>query len=153
MNIRILRSKKLHFICMLIIILVAGSLAGCGKAGPPRPPKNTRAFVWQNISADPSLLCLDVHATMSGMYSNLSAVVLELSAVSGPEDCPGCPFLTTEEHTVADLNSVFNPNTGTLHFSYCPVRTAPAYRYRLIGKNKHNTTQHAVSPESFVVMP
>ena len=136
-----------------LALCLALPLHGCGKTGDPKPRKSSRSFVWQQVDITPAGRCLEVNAVMSGVYTNLSSVILELDGVSGPEDCPGCPFLPSENYTSDKLSDIFNPNTGTLKFSYCPRQEADAYRARLVGTNIYDTTRHAVSMERMVVMP
>ncbi|MDL2306479.1 hypothetical protein LJC48_00415 [Desulfovibrio sp. OttesenSCG-928-C06] len=140
------------FLAMLALCLVI-PVSGCGKAGAPKPRKSSRSFVWQQVDIVPAGKCLEVNAVMSGVYTNLNSVLLEIDGVSGPEDCPGCPFQPSETYKSDKLSEIFNPSTGTLKFSYCPREQADAYRARLIGTNIYDTTRHAVSTERMIVMP
>lgn len=145
--------KKRNFVIICVALL--GLLlicAACGKVGDPQPRQNSRSFVWQEVRVTPVNNCLDIRAAMSGVYGNLHSVRLELDGVSGPDDCPACPFHPSETYVLEDLKQSFNSSTGELHFSYCPRETAPLYRYRLIGINIFDTSQHAISPEGFVSM-
>lgn len=145
--------KKLAALA-LAAFLLAG-LAACGKKGPPTPRQATRSFVWQEVNITPNVSgkCLEVNALMSGVYRNMESLVLELAAVNGEEDCPGCPFLATERHEIKSLTNVFDPNKGTVVFGYCPREEALSYRARLIGVNVFDSTRHEISPEQLVVMP
>lgn len=125
--------------------------AGCGKTGDPKPRQATRSFVWQEVEVAQAGECLDIHAVMSGVYSNLEDVFLEFSGVD-EGDCPGCPFLVQEQIRVERLNKVFDQNRGELRFSHCPRQKAPAYRLRLVGINIYDTSRHAVSPVKYIEM-
>ncbi|MDR2891944.1 MAG: hypothetical protein LBV80_02505 [Deltaproteobacteria bacterium] len=142
----------LSALCLLLAILF--TLPACGVKGDPKPRQSSRSFVWQEVTITSAGACLDVNAVMSGVYTNLSAVMLELSEVNGPQDCPGCPFLPSETYTVDNFDRLFNRQNGTLRFSYCPrTPTAMSYRARLIGANVFDSSRHAVSPEQTVAMP
>ena len=107
-------------LCLLV------PLVGCGKEGPPKPRKSSRSFVWQQVDITPVGNCLEVNAIMSGVYTNLSPVILEIDGVSGPEDCPGCPFQPSETYSSDKPSEISNPNTGTLRFFSCPLEQAEA---------------------------
>lgn len=144
---------KSRFIPLVAVLLCFALLAsGCGKTGDPRPRQATRSFAWQEVSATAAGECLDISALMSGVYSNLDAVVLEFADVSEGE-CPGCPFLVKEQIPVQNLAKLFDQSKGELRFSHCPRQKAPAYRLRLVGLNMFDTARHAVSPVKYVEMP
>lgn len=134
-------------LCMSMVLI-----AGCGKVGDPKPRQSSRSFVWQQVEIVPLANCLEVRAVMSGVYTNLDRVILELSG-GAPEDCPGCPFQANEFYSADNLSDIFNPQNGTLRFTYCPLERSTIYRARLIGTNIYDTSRHAVSKELMVVMP
>lgn len=140
-------------ILLLGMMLCLPLLAGCGKYGDPQPRQASRSFVWQEVNITPIANCLEVQAVMSGVYNNLESVLLEIDPVNGPEDCPGCPFEPSESYTQEKNSKVFNPNRGTLHFTYCPRQKGAAYRARIVGINVFDTSRHAVSGEHMVIMP
>jgi hypothetical protein len=137
----------------LLICLCPAALSACGKDGDPKPRQSTRSFVWQEVNITPIANCLEVRAVMSGVYNNLESVILEMDAVNGPEDCPGCPFSPGETYTQEKNSKVFDPNRGALHFTYCPRQKGAAYRARIVGVNVFDTSRHAVSAEHMVIMP
>ena len=137
---------------ILLVCFCLAALASCGKKGDPKPRQASRSFVWQEVSITPASGCLDVMATMSGVYTNLDSIILELAPVKGAEDCPGCPFQPTEHYKQDNLSKAFNPQSGVLHLTYCPRVKAPAYRARIVGTNVFDTSRHAVSAESLVIM-
>lgn len=145
-------SKIKFFTVSVALLSLCLVMAGCGRTGDPRPRQATRSFAWQEINVTPSGDCLDINALMSGVYSNLEAVMLEFADVSD-EDCPGCPFMVKEQIPVRDLNQVFDAAKGELRFSHCPRIKAPAYRLRLVGINVYDASRHAVSPVKYIEMP
>ncbi len=98
---------------LFVLCLFLAALPACGIKGDPKPRQSSRSFVWQEVGITPAGSCLDVNAVMSGVYGNLSGVMLELSGVNGPEDCPGCPFLPSETYTVDNFERLFNQQNGT----------------------------------------
>lgn len=142
-------NRFLGIVCLLALACI---LASCGKTGDPKPRQATRSFVWQELEVSPAGSCLEVRAVMSGLYSNLDAVIMEFANVSDG-DCPGCPFTAKEQIQVPELAKIFNQNTGELKFSHCPRVKARAYRLRLVGVNVFDTSRHAVSPVKYVEMP
>lgn len=139
-------------LCILCLTALVCGPAACGKTGNPKPRQTTRSFAWQEVEASPAGACLELRAVMSGVYSNLDAVLLEFADVADG-DCPGCPFVVKEQIKVPDLNKAFNQNTGELRFSHCPRVKAKAYRLRLVGINIYDTSRHAVSPVKYLEMP
>jgi hypothetical protein len=154
--------KKSAILLMLSLSLITFSLlTACGKYGDPQPEKSMRSFDWEKVNITPAYVnlsapvndCLDVTALMTGVYTNLDSVILELANIDKPEDCSDCPFRPTESYILDNLSQAFNRQSGTLNFSYCPGKQSKAYRARIIGTNIYNTARHAVSPEQMVVMP
>ncbi|MDL2313491.1 hypothetical protein LJC36_00750 [Desulfovibrio sp. OttesenSCG-928-C14] len=146
--------NKSRLICILALALAlcAPLLAGCGKKGPPKPRVTARSYVWQHVEAAPVAGCLDVQAVMSGVYTSLNSVILELDPMRGPDDCPGCPFQVRESYVVTNLAQNFDAENGYLRFSYCPLEPSPAYRLRLVGANASDGARNAVSAETLVLM-
>ena len=143
----------LRLTALLLPVFLVLALPACGKKGNPVPRQASRSFVWQDVQIMPLNRCLAVEAVMSGVYTNLDSVILELSAVNSEEDCPGCPFITTETYITENLPKKFDSTNGVVTFSYCPDKpVAKAYRARLIGTSIFDTSRHAVSPELFVIM-
>ena len=138
---------RLFILCLLLTFICA-----CGKKSNPKPRETSRSFIWERVDILPVSGCLQVEASLSGIYTHLKTVVLELSGVNRIEDCSGCPFLASESFTVENLTEVFNPATGELRFSHCPKKPAMSYRYRLIGKNAQGASRHVLSTEGFVLM-
>lgn len=141
-----------RFLLFIFLAALACGLSACGRTGDPKPRHATRSFVWQEVEVSPAGTCLEVRAVMSGVYSNLDAVLLEFADV-GDGDCPGCPFVVKEQIRVPELAKAFNQSTGELKFSHCPRVKAKAYRLRLVGINIYDTSRHAVSPVKFIEMP
>ncbi len=145
--------SKRNVLVLAVILLACHSLFSCGKTGNPRPRQASRSFVWQSVEAYPAKNCIDIHGIMSGVYSNLDEVILEIADTAPGLDCPGCPFVAGQQIIVRNLGETFDSARGELRFSYCPQTPAPTYRLRLVGINVFDTSRHAVSPEVFVEMP
>ena len=128
----------LLFSCILVT-------AACGKKGGPEPRDASKSFSWTEVSASMAGRCLAFTGKLQGAYGNLDELRLELSAVGGPDDCPGCPFVPREVYTYSPQDVGFNAKDGSIGFSYCPGK-AEAYQWRLIGVSVYNSLPHAVSP-------
>jgi hypothetical protein len=143
-------TEKLPLVLFLALV-IPGLLTGCGKYGNPVPRQSTRSFAWEQVDISLETGCLKIDALLSGVYTNLDTVILELSAGGGPEDCSTCPFRPTESHTLDDLNQIFDRQSGKLQFFHCPSTQSGAYRARIIGTNIYDTASPAASPEKLAV--
>jgi hypothetical protein len=88
--------------------------------------------------------CIAFTGSFSGAYRHFSGIRLELQTLRSVDDCPGCPFTPDEIVELSPSEAGFNPNNGTVAFSYCPRKTAPMYRWRMVGINEYNRMPHAV---------
>ena len=125
--------------------------AACGKEGLPQPQDDSRTFSWETTSARITGQCLTFIGKLKGAYGNFNGIRLEVAQVNGPEDCPGCPFVPREILNFSPSQSGFDSDTGSITLTYCP-KTAPAYRWRLIGMNAYVSLPHAVSPVKMTVV-
>ena len=91
----------------------------CGKKGDPEPRDPSKSFSWAETSATMAGKCLAFTGKLQGAYGNLDEVRLELSAVGGPDDCPGCPFVPREVYTYSPQDVGFSARDGSIGFSYC----------------------------------
>ena len=127
-------------------------LSACGKSGEPHPRANSRAFVWQEINARPALPgCLEIYGRLSGAYTNLDAVFLEISVESADRNCQDCPFRVDEKISLDYLGGIFDAGKGEIRFIHCPQ--VPAYRMRLTGINVFEPSRLVHSMEISVPMP
>ena len=133
-------SGKVLSAALLALVL----LPGCGKKDMPVPNDPARNFSWEQVDASKSGNCLALSGKFTGAYENLDSLRLELAPVSGPEDCPGCPFVPKEILYFSRSEAGFNQDTGAIGFSYCP-KPAAAYRWRLTGISIFNRLPHTVS--------
>ena len=133
------------FLPAFLVLLCLFSLVACGKKGDPEPRDASRSFSWAEVQATMAGKCLAFSGKLQGAYGNLDGVRLELSAVGGPDDCPGCPFVPREVYVFSAKDAGFNQRDGSVGFSYCPG-AGQAYQWRLIGMSIYNSLPHAVSP-------
>jgi hypothetical protein len=128
----------------LLLLFCLLALSACGKKDPPEPRDSSRTFRWTEVSAGMNGPCLVFSGSLEGAYANLDSVRMELAAVNGPEDCPGCPFVPREIAQFPRAEAGFDPDSGEVVFAYCPA-PAMAYRWRLIGISIYTSLPHAVS--------
>lgn len=140
------RSAWLLLLCLTLVLA-----QGCGKKGDPSPKDPAKVFTWEEVSVTSVNYCINFSGTLKGATGNLDYVRLDLSAVNGPEDCPGCPFVASETHMISPSDGRYDPKTGKLSFTYCPSR-AEAYRWRASGVNVYRNLPHAVTKEGTVIM-
>ena len=133
------RLASFFLLCCLLLV------SACGKKGPPEPRDSSKTFRWAEVNADMAGPCLGFSGSLEGAYGNLDGIRIELSPVNGPEDCPGCPFVPREIALFSPSDAGFDPRSGEIAFTYCPV-PAMAYRWRLIGMSIYTSLPHAVSP-------
>lgn len=131
------------------LCILAFALGACGKKGDPEPSDPKKAFAWKEAEMTSTNYCLTFSGVLEGAYDNLDYVRLELAAVDGPEDCPGCPFVPGEIHTMSPSQAGFDSRTGTVSFTYCPFK-APAYRWRVSGVNVYRNLPHTVTKEELL---
>lgn len=146
--------KKLSLSVLLVAacLVTVYLLGGCGKTGYPVPPENSRAFVWKEVNAKMAGRCIAFSGSLEGAYENFDGVRVELDILSGPEDCPGCPFTAEETAEISPSKAGFSRATGTVGFSYCPQK-APAYRWRLAGISRYSRMPHATMNDRLLVVP
>ncbi|MDL2266363.1 hypothetical protein LJC46_00035 [Desulfovibrio sp. OttesenSCG-928-G15] len=146
--------KKLSLSALLVAfcLFTVYLLGGCGKTGYPVPPENSRAFTWKEVDAKMAGRCIAFSGTLEGAYENFDGVRVELDIVSGPDDCPGCPFTAEETAEISPSKAGFSRANGTVGFSYCP-QVAPAYRWRLAGISRYSRMPHATMNDRLLVVP
>ena len=137
------RGRSLRLALFLLVCIFA--VTACGKKGNPEPRDDSKSFSWVQVEGVMAGKCLAFTGKLQGAYGNLDGVRLELSAVGGPDDCPGCPFTPREVYVFSASDAGFNQRDGSVGFSYCPGK-AQAYQWRLIGMSIYNSLPHAVSP-------
>ena len=140
-----------HFFC-IALLGVAILATGCGKTGMPKPKDGSESFEITSTEATPSKNCLTISGLVTGAFRNLDALRLEVSAINGPEDCPGCPFVPSEVEQLSRKDINLNLEDGSFGFTYCPQK-APAYRWRVAGISKYNTIPNSVTFDKMVIMP
>ena len=137
---RLLRLAAFCFLPLCLIIM----LHGCGKSGPPVPPDKSRTFVWKENNAEAAGTCIAFTGSFSGAYRHFNGIRLELQALKSINDCPGCPFTPDEVVELSPRETGFNPDDGSVAFSYCPRKPAPVYRWRMAGISEYSRMPHAV---------
>ncbi len=135
----------------LLLAVIAGFGASCGKKGDPEPQDLSKAFTWKEDSASSVNYCFVFSGALDGAYGNLDHLRLELAAVSGPEDCPGCPFVPGEIQVLTPAEAGFDSINGTVSFTYCP-KQSPAYRWRVSAINIHKNLPFAATQEQMLIM-
>ena len=136
---------------VLLLAVIAGLGAACGKKGDPEPQDPSKSFTWKEAQASSVNNCFVFSGSLDGAYSNLDHLRLELAAVSGPEDCPGCPFVPGEIQVLSPTEAGFDSINGTVSFTYCP-RQSPAYRWRVSAINIHKNLPFAATQEEMLIM-
>ena len=117
-------------------------LNGCGKTGLPQAQDESRSFAWKEVNAGNIGRCIAFTGGFTGAYQYFDGIRLEIDSISGPEDCPGCPFVPDDVAEISPKDAGFNAKDGSIAFSYCP-QPAPAYRWRLAGISAFNRLPHA----------
>lgn len=140
------KQTSLYLFCVLSLII-----AGCGKVGMPEPQDAQHSFFWDAIQAEPYGTCLAFSGLLSEAHHNLDKIRLELAAINGADDCPGCPFVPKQVLFFSPSEAGYNPDDGTIAFSYCPT-PAKAYRWRLSGISKYSRIPHTISYEQMTVI-
>jgi hypothetical protein len=136
------------FILLSAALLVS---LGCGRSGMPRPADESKNFSWKEVSAKPAGDCVVFEGSFEGAYEHFDGIRLEIAGISGPDDCPGCPFVPGEITELSARDAGFNPADGSLGFSYCP-RKAGAYRWRLAGISRYNRLPHATMVDRLLII-
>lgn len=139
----------MSLLCIGLALLLAPG--GCGKGGMPQPVDTSRNFSWKEVDAAPAGGCLAFTGSFEGAYENFAGLRVEIAALAGPEDCPGCPFVPDKVVEISAAMAGFDPQKGSIGFSYCP-RKSPAYRWRLAGINKYSRLPHADMTDRLLVV-
>ncbi len=142
------------FMLCCLTLAMGIALAGCGKMGDPKPVKSQDTFEFAAFSASGANNCLVLQGAVSGNIANVEAIGLDLAPVTGPEDCPGCPFNPREYAEFSPTDAQLDAQSGRFAFSYCPGGiSAPAYRWRLVGKNVYHGLPYVLTNPRMTVMP
>jgi len=137
---RLLRSAAQYLLPLCLIAV----LNACGKTGNPVPLDNTRSFTWAATNAQGVGACIVFTGSFSGAHRHFNGIRLELQALTGIDDCPGCPFTPHEVVELSPREAGFNLDNGSVAFSYCPQKSAPVYRWRMAGISEYNRMPHAI---------
>jgi len=149
-----MRFLRLAGLCLLPLCLIV-ILSACGKTGNPVPPHSARSFTWASTNAEGVGACIVFTGTFSGAHRHFNGIRLELQSLTGIDDCLGCPFTPDEVMKLSPREAGFNPDNGSVAFSYCPRKPAPVYRWRMAGINEYGRIPHAlmVSDRLLVLTP
>lgn len=145
-----LKPAALCLVLALVLPLALAS-AGCGRSGMPQPADKSKSFAWQEVSAKAAGDCLAFTGILSGAYEYFDGIRLEIAGISGPDDCPGCPFAPDEITELSAKDAGFNRADGSVGFSYCP-RKANAYRWRMAGISRYNRLPHATMTDRLLIV-
>lgn len=140
------RTGLLSLLCLALLVAVA-----CGKKGYPVPRDSSRSFSWKEVEVKAIGSCLAFSGSFEGAFENFDGVRLEVAPLSGPEDCPGCPFVAQDVMEFSPKDAGFDRKTGTMSFSYCP-QPANAYRWRIAGISIFNRLPHATMNDRIVII-
>ena len=138
---------------LAVAFLALFPLGGCGKAGMPTPKKTQDTFTITGAALSAMGDCVVARGTVTGAVRNAEFITLELAPIDSYDDCPGCPFVAREAGEFSDFEAQLDDETGQFMFSYCPVETAPMYRWRLVGKNVFRGLPYATTTPQVMVMP
>ncbi|MDL2216394.1 hypothetical protein LJB81_01510 [Desulfovibrio sp. OttesenSCG-928-M14] len=136
------------FACLCLCVLLA--CTGCGRSGMPQPPSSSKTFSWDKVEAKMAGDCILFEGVFTGAYKHFDGIRLELAGLSGPDDCPGCPFVPEEVSELSPKDAGFDLDTGSVAFTYCP-RKAQAYRWRLAGISNFNRLPHATMVDRLLI--
>ncbi len=143
--------KIAHSLILLALLSALG--LGCGKKALPQPQDEREMFRWTGAKATAKSDCLSIDAQLVGNLRNVAGVVLELEAADTGEQCANCPFLPVERKEFAIDNLSAQGKSGRITLDYCPTVEAPAYRWRLVGRNVYRTFPYQLTQVQTVVMP
>lgn len=151
-------NSRLIVFAVLLGLIGAGLIYGCGKKSWPTPPGAMDSFSWGQVNATVIGSCIVISAQINGNRNNLEEVTLQLSVRPPDEDCAGCPFAPTESHPIViDRVALFNsPKDSRLRINFCPERPLSPdmlYRARLVGHNVYPTLENAVSQTMSLMVP
>ena len=138
-------------VALFVFCILTPMLGGCGRTGLPRAPDESRSFAWEEVNAKIVGRCIAFTGAFSGAYQYVDGIRLEIDTLSGPEDCPGCPFVPDEVTELSPRDAGFNAKSGSVAFSYCP-QPATAYRWRLAGISAYNRLPHATMIDRLLVV-
>lgn len=152
MNTRRFTPSILHA-AILASCFVICLLGGCGKSGAPSPKKTQDTFTITGAALSPVGNCVVARGTVTNAPQNVESIILELAPIDSYDDCPGCPFAAREYGEFSDYAAQLDDKTGEFMFSYCPAKSAPMYRWRLVGKNVFRGLPYATTTPQVIIMP
>ena len=147
--------------CSFILAMcLALALCGCGKKGDPTPQDQKNAFAWGPVSASfASNGCLLLSGVITGAAGNVDGFSVELEPLAAPIDatlppelrvqdntCEGCPFTPRETSEITPQEALQVQGGTRFNFTYCPKRSAPGFRWRLVARNVFMSFPFAVTP-------
>ncbi len=137
-----LGNRLIILVFSLLACLALALVAGCGKKAWPEPDAKQEVFAFSTVSAQMHETCLVVQAVVSGNWTNLDGIFVELA----PDDCKDCPFRPGERREFS-LNSPFVvQQEHLLAVNVCGLDKNASYRWRLVGKNVFSGLREVLSP-------
>ena len=134
---------------LVLLLLAATILFGCGKKTWPEPKAVEERFSWESVDGRIENDCLVLRAEMGGNWGNLASVALEVVETDIQSECLGCPFQPSSQIELVPGSMEFPRVQQVLILRYCPDSPLPPesrYRWRLVGKNSNQGLSDTVSP-------
>ncbi|KAB1443816.1 hypothetical protein [Pseudodesulfovibrio senegalensis] len=142
--------RCIAFICCLFLV------SGCalGKKEWPSADKGEDTFTLSVINGQRSEGCLVVNVQVKGAVDRLAYVNVQFEPVGNEpgQGCPDCPFMPRRTMRFSRGDPGFDLEGNRLRISYCGLKPAMEYRFRIIGVNDLNTTAYTYT-DIFVASP
>lgn len=140
-------ASRLFVLALLLLVLAAPALTGCGKKAWPEPVRSEDRFGFSEPRAALAGGCLTVEADLAGAAGNLQEVVLEM----GPADCPDCPLRPDAVVRFTD-RAGFMADADTVSVKACGLAPDAPVRWRMRGINALSR-QSAASTKVMITEP
>jgi len=137
------------FCCLLLV-------AGCalGKKEWPRADKGEDSFRLSVIDGQRSDGCLVVNIKVNGAVERLAYVNVQFEPVGNEpgQGCPDCPFMPRRAVRFSPGDPGFSLSDDRLRISYCGLKPAMEYRFRIVGVNDLDSAAYTYT-DIFVASP
>lgn len=122
----------------VLLFLLLGLLASCGKQQWPEPLKAEDRFSIRTVKADRSGGCLAVEVALSGNADNLTALSVQFMEIGEGDGmgCPGCPFRPSRAVTFTPGQDGLVRQGDVFRFSACGLDPQGVYLWRVSAANR-----------------